>query len=75
MTWLHGRGWAQRNLASWARRCQSISSAMRHLTVDLSGLAFADWDSIQALVLAARALQERSGDIILPSRSRSWPGC
>jgi anti-anti-sigma factor len=37
------------------------------MTVDLSGLAFADSNSIQALVPAARTLQERGGDIILPS--------
>ena len=49
MTWLHGRGRAQRNVASWdhALIVQLVSDA-RHLTVDLSGLAFADSDSIQA---------------------------
>lgn len=38
-----------------------IGGGARHLTVDVSGLRFADSAAIAALVLAARALKERGG--------------
>ncbi len=42
-----------------------VSRGTRQLTVDLSGLRFADLATIRTLVLAARTLQERGGDMIL----------
>ena len=38
-----------------------VSGGTRHLTVDVSGLRYADSASIRALVLAGRALRERGG--------------
>lgn len=38
-----------------------IGGGARHLTVDVSGLRFADSAAIAVLVLAARALKERGG--------------
>ncbi|HEX6526324.1 MAG TPA: STAS domain-containing protein [Streptosporangiaceae bacterium] len=42
-----------------------ISDGVRQLTIDLSGLRFADSASIRTLVLAAKALKERNGDLVL----------
>lgn len=38
-----------------------LASGARHLTVDLSGLRFADSSVIRALVLAGRTLKDRGG--------------
>jgi anti-sigma B factor antagonist/stage II sporulation protein AA (anti-sigma F factor antagonist) len=46
-------------LAGW------ISDGARYLTVDVSGLRFADSASVRALVLAARALKDRGGSLML----------
>ena len=37
----------------------------RYLTVDVSGLAFADTASIRVLLLAAGTLRKRGGDLVL----------
>jgi anti-anti-sigma factor len=42
-----------------------VSGGARHLTVDVSGLRFADSASIRALVLAARTLKDRGGALEL----------
>jgi anti-anti-sigma factor len=42
-----------------------LSGGTRHLTIDLSGLSFADLATIGALVLAARRLKERGGTLVL----------
>jgi len=42
-----------------------LSGETRHLTVDVSGLRFADTASIRTLVLAARTLKERGGSLVL----------
>jgi anti-sigma B factor antagonist len=42
-----------------------VSGGTRHLTVDLSGLRFADSASVRELVLAGRALHERGGVLVL----------
>jgi len=42
-----------------------LSHGTEHLTIDLSGLRFADSASVRALVLAARTLQERGGSLLL----------
>ena len=42
-----------------------VSGVTQHLTVDLSGLRFADSASVRALVLAGRTLQERGGGLVL----------
>lgn len=42
-----------------------LPNAERHLTVDVSGLSFADSASIRELLLAARTLRGRGGDLIL----------
>jgi anti-anti-sigma factor len=42
-----------------------LSDGTEHLTIDMSGLRFADSASIRALVLAARTLQERGGGLLL----------
>ena len=44
-----------------------LASGAQYLTIDIAGLAFADAASIQALVLAARTLHQRGGDMILLS--------
>lgn len=44
-----------------------LASGARYLTVDIAELTFADSASIQALVLAARALHERGGEMVLLS--------
>jgi anti-sigma B factor antagonist len=42
-----------------------LSGGTRHLTIDVSGLSFADSASARVLVLAARTLQERGGGLVL----------
>ena len=42
-----------------------LASGARCLTVDISGLRFADSSSVRALALAARALRERGGEMVL----------
>ena len=42
-----------------------LSAGTVELTIDVSGLRFADTASIRALVLAARTLQDRGGRLIL----------
>jgi anti-sigma B factor antagonist len=42
-----------------------LSAGTRHLTVDASGLSFADSASVRVLVLAARTLQQRGGGLVL----------
>jgi stage II sporulation protein AA (anti-sigma F factor antagonist) len=45
-----------------------LANGARHLTVDAAALMFADSASIRALVLAARALKQRGGGLVLV-----WP--
>ena len=47
-----------------------VEAAPRHLTVDLSGLTFADSATINALLTASRALSARGGTLEL-ARPRS----
>lgn len=42
-----------------------LAEGTRQLTIDASGLRFADSASIRALVLAARTLQQRGGSLVL----------
>jgi anti-anti-sigma factor len=42
-----------------------LSGGTRWLTVDVSGLRFADTASIRALILAAKALRQRRGSLVL----------
>ena len=42
-----------------------LTTGTRWLTVDVSELSFADTASIRTLVLAAKALRERSGSLVL----------
>ena len=42
-----------------------LSGGTRQLTIDMSGLRFADSASVRALVLAARTLRERGGTLVL----------
>ena len=42
-----------------------LSGGTRQLTIDVSGLRFADTASIRTLVLAARTLKERGGSLVL----------
>jgi anti-anti-sigma factor len=42
-----------------------LSNGARHLTADVSALRFADSASIRVLVLTARALKERGGNLVL----------
>jgi anti-anti-sigma factor len=42
-----------------------LAAGTRQLTIDASGLGFADSASIRVLVLAARTLRERGGRLIL----------
>jgi len=44
---------------------EQLSGGTRWLTIDVSGLRFADTASIRALILAAKALKERSGNLVL----------
>jgi anti-anti-sigma factor len=42
-----------------------LSAGAQNLLVDVSGLRFADSASVRALVLAAKALRERGGSLVL----------
>jgi anti-sigma B factor antagonist len=42
-----------------------LSGGTLHLTIDASGLSFADSVSVRVLVLAARTLQQRCGGLVL----------
>jgi anti-sigma B factor antagonist len=42
-----------------------LASGARYLTVDISGLRFTDSSSMRALAMAARALREQGGDLVL----------
>lgn len=42
-----------------------LAGGVRQLTIDVSGLRFADSASIRTLVLAARTLKERDGRLVL----------
>jgi len=42
-----------------------LSGSARRLMVDVSGLSFADSASVRALVMAAKALRERGGTLVL----------
>lgn len=42
-----------------------LSGGTRHLTIDVSGLSFADSAAMQALALAARTMKERGGTLVL----------
>ena len=42
-----------------------LSGGTLHLMIDASGLRFADSASVRVLVLAARTLQQRGGDLVL----------
>jgi anti-anti-sigma factor len=44
---------------------RQLAGGTRQLTIDVSGLRFADSASIRALVLAARTLRERDGSLVL----------
>jgi anti-sigma B factor antagonist len=48
-----------------------LAGGTRQLTVDVSGLRFADSASIRTLVLAARTLTERGGSLVLLDPQRS----
>jgi stage II sporulation protein AA (anti-sigma F factor antagonist) len=48
-----------------------LSSGVRQLTVDLTELRFADSASIRELLLLAKTLRERGGDLILLRPQRS----
>jgi len=42
-----------------------LSGGTRHLTIDVSGMSFADSASIRVLMLAAVTLQKRGGSLVL----------
>ena len=42
-----------------------LSGGTLHLTIDASGLRFADSASVRVLVLAARTLQQRGGGLVV----------
>jgi anti-anti-sigma factor len=42
-----------------------LASGTRYLTVDVTGLSFADTSSIRTLLLAARTLRQRGGELVL----------
>jgi anti-sigma B factor antagonist len=42
-----------------------LASGTQYLTVDVTGLSFADTSSIRTLLLAARTLRQRGGDLVL----------
>jgi anti-anti-sigma factor len=48
-----------------------LAGGTRQLTVDVSGLRFADSASIRTLVLAARTLRERGGSLVLLDPQKS----
>lgn len=42
-----------------------LTGGTQHLTVDVAGLDFADTAAIRVLLLAARTLRQRGGDLVL----------
>jgi anti-sigma B factor antagonist len=42
-----------------------LAGGTQYLTVDVTGLSFADTSSIRTLLLAARTLRQRGGDLVL----------
>jgi anti-anti-sigma factor len=48
-----------------------LADGTRQLTIDVSGLRFADSASIRTLVLAARTLRERGGSLVLLDPQKS----
>jgi anti-anti-sigma factor len=48
-----------------------LSGGTRQLTIDASGLRFADSAAIRVLVLAARTVKERGGNLVLLRPQRS----
>lgn len=42
-----------------------LASGTQYLTVDVTGLSFADTSSIRTLLLAARTLRQRGGELVL----------
>jgi anti-sigma B factor antagonist len=48
-----------------------LATRTRHLTVDVSGLQFADTASIRVLLLAAGTLRQRGGDLVLVRPQRA----
>jgi anti-anti-sigma factor len=48
-----------------------LAGGTRQLTIDVSGLRFADSASIRTLVLAARTLTERGGSLVLLDPQKS----
>jgi anti-anti-sigma factor len=42
-----------------------LAHGTRHLTIDASGLSFADSASVRVLILAARTLRQRGGGLVL----------
>jgi anti-anti-sigma factor len=52
-----------------------LADGTRQLTIDASGLSFADSASVQVLLLAARTLRERGGGLVLQRPQAGWPGC
>ena len=42
-----------------------LSRGVRYLTIDVSGLSYADSATIRELLVAARTLHDRDGDLIL----------
>ena len=44
---------------------EQLSGGTRRLTIDVSGLRFADTASIRELILAAKAMRKRSGTLVL----------
>lgn len=52
-----------------------LSGGTRHLTIDASGLSFADSATVRALVLAARTLKSEAEPWSCCTRKPSWPGC
>jgi anti-anti-sigma factor len=48
-----------------------LSTGAQNLTIDASGLSFADSASVRALVLAARTLRQRGGSLVLMRPQRA----
>ena len=52
-----------------------LSDGAVHLTIDASGLSFANSASVRVLVLAARTLQQRGGGLVLLHPQRPLARC
>jgi anti-sigma B factor antagonist len=50
---------------------EQLANGTQELTVDVSGLRFADTSAIRALVLADRTLKERGGRLVLLNPQRA----